>query len=316
MSDPASVQHLLATLEDATNLIKDYAVEASDGPVRSEPLPSLLEQCQALVHVDPQPLRSVHQFACTGGTLISKLLAAMPNVTMLSEIDPLSPSNLILGSPKAGPRFQPTDVLYGARFAARPIDDDTVAAVFTASVETLHREIGNRGGALVLRDHAHSQFCSDADWAARPTVRELLQRISVVKSVITVRHPLDSFLSLDKNGWRHFVPFAIDTYATRYEAFLDRHMGVPIFKYEDFVANTDETLAKICDALALPFVDGTEQLLPIMRMSGDSGRSSNRISYRPRRDVPRAILQQAKQSDAFKRLCETLGYPPSIDMAA
>lgn len=308
MTGSSSVQDLLRTLENTEDLIKDYAGEATD----LLSLPSLLQQCEALAAQKPEPIRSIHHFACSGGTLISKLLATMPNVTLLSEIDPLSPDQMVLGALTA-PRFQPTDVLYAARFATRPIDPDAIAVVFKASVKALHSEVCARGGSLVLRDHAHSQFCSHTQSDQRPTLRKLLQDIGDVKSVTTVRHPLDSFLSLSGNGWHHFLPFTLEEYAKRYETFLSHYSDVPTFRYEDFIAAPEQVLQQICETLDLPFEGGTEIFLPLLNMSGDSGRSSDKIEVRPRRDVPENIRRQAENCPAYERLCAALGYSPSVD---
>ncbi len=41
-----------------------------------------------------QPIRIIQHLSCTGGTLISKFLAAMPNVVLLNEVNPLSQLHL------------------------------------------------------------------------------------------------------------------------------------------------------------------------------------------------------------------------------
>ena len=35
-------------------------------------------------------LRSIHHLACTGGTLISKCIASMPDVALISEVNPMN----------------------------------------------------------------------------------------------------------------------------------------------------------------------------------------------------------------------------------
>ncbi|WP_212525603.1 sulfotransferase [Actibacterium sp. MT2.3-13A] len=310
MRTPPSADTLRHNLEEALDLLKDYAPEPLPQARLVEPLPSLLEQCETLCAALPEtePLRSVHHMACTGGTLLSKCLAVMPNVTLLSEIDPLS--TFILPKRHEARRFAPSDVIYGARTALRPIDDATAEAVFAASIEALHGALCAQGQRLVLRDHAHSQFCTDTDFAQRPTLREMLARRQPVLSVVTVRHPLDSFLSLHANGWRNFAPFTIEEYARRYAAFLARHDRIRVWRYEDFLDDPDGVLEQICAALDLPFVAGAEDLLSLVSLSGDSGRSANRIGRRKRREVPEEIRREAAQSAAYAELCDTLGYAP------
>lgn len=298
-----------AQLDETLDLLKDFTENAQHTPQTH--LPSLLEQCEALCDQapEPAPLRSIHHFACTGGSVISKCLALMPNVTLLSEIDPLTRKTI---HPR-DPEFSPTDLIYGARIALRPVADETVERMFLAALKVLQEDVCRDGGYLILRDHTHSHFCTDSAPPHRATMRELLQREGNVKSVLTVRHPLDSYLSLLKNNWhREFSPSTIDEYARRYLAFLERYENVARFRYEDFVSAPNDVLKQICQVLEIPFSADVEKLLPAVVLSGDSGRSSNRITPRPRAPVPPAILDEMEQSAAFAALCAALDYPTDV----
>lgn len=299
-----SAQDLLDSITESLDLLDGF--EGMDLP--AEPLPSLLEQCAAMVAQQPEavPLRSIHHMACSGGTLIAKCLSLMPNVTLLSEIDPLS--GIGLPQPGTVPPFRPFDLIYGGRVALRKIDDTVARRVFTAGLSELHKALTEQGRALCLRDHAHSQFCTKADPLARPSLRTMMADVAPLLSVVTVRHPLDAFLSLQRNGWVHFQPDTIDEYARRYMLFLDAHAGIEIRRYEDFVADPEAVLQDICTLLDLPFQSGFEPLLSAVMLSGDSGRSSNRIAPRARRAVSDLMIDQARSSDCFTDLCDRLGY--------
>jgi hypothetical protein len=73
---------------------------------------SLLDKCEQVTnsYKKPKPvIRVIHHLACSGGTLISKCISAMPNVYLLSEAHPFS--DLHLG--RETPIFcLPTLVLY------------------------------------------------------------------------------------------------------------------------------------------------------------------------------------------------------------
>ncbi len=309
MDSPPSTDSLRHSLEDALDLLKDYIPDQTLQARVLEPLPSLLEQCEALCARNPatEPVRTIHHMACTGGTLFAKCLAVMPNVTLLSEIDPLSTMML----PRSGDRlFAPTDIIYGARSALRPVDTATVERVFTASAEALHQALCETGQRLVLRDHAHSQFCTEVDFTQRPTLREMLSSRQQPLSVVTVRHPLDSFLSLRLNGWDQFSPFTLEEYARRYAAFLARYDRVRLWRYEDFIEDPNGVLQDICAALNLPFMAQAEDFLSIVSLSGDSGRTANRIGRRSRHQVPEEILDAIAHSTAYADLCTSLGYDP------
>lgn len=254
----------------------------------------------------PAPVRSLHHFACTGGTLIAKCLATQPNVVLLSEIDPLSP----LAQPKkhVPQPFAPSDIIYAMRNGLRPSDEKTVLAVFGAAITELHRQLEAQGRYLILRDHAHSQFCTSAAHDQRPSLREMLLERLPVRSAVTVRHPIDSFMSLRRNGWVHFSPATLEEYCQRYLAFLDRHEGLPVLRYEDFVEEPDAVLERLCTALELPFRAGSAELIGAVSLSGDSGRSGTTIAPRPRGAIPEDLLREAGASAGFEALCDRLGY--------
>jgi len=163
---PDLPRSLMDSLDEALGLLSDFA---SNQPIPESEIRSpakLLEQCEEICNnrLEPQPVRIVHHFACTGGTLICKLLATMPNTLLLSEIDPLSQ---IMTRNRRSPAFAPTDLIYGMRVALRPADDAAVIEVFTAGLRALYTQVGSIGQRLVLRDHSHSHFCTDIAIDAR-----------------------------------------------------------------------------------------------------------------------------------------------------
>lgn len=284
------------------------ALERSPAQEQAPALAALLDSCEARLAAPlaPEPVRTLHHFACSGGTLIAKALSAMPNTVVLNEIDPLSQIHTQV--PKQP--FFPTDMIAALRYSPRPIGDDTLLEVFGAGLLALRDDMTRRGMRLVLRDHAHSLFCTDHAPADRPDLYTVVRRISPVRGVVTVRHPLDSFLSLKHNNWVHFSPGTLEDYSRRYLAFLDVHTGLPVVKYEDFVTRTDETAARLCEILELPFDPCFETVMPLARLSGDSGRSSAVISARPRRALPPELIEEAGRSPSYDRLCARLDYRP------
>lgn len=308
MTAPPDVRALAADLDDAMRLLAGYG-GAQDSDGKEEPLPSLLAQCKALCDgfAEAEPIRSIHHFACTGGTLMARCVAALPNTVLLSEIDPLSRAKLEPTYPKT--EFAPHDVLLHLLRADHRVDQAVVIEAFQAAIAATLAALARRGQRLVLRDHSHSQFCTGVDAASRPTVHEMLVQCCRVKALVTVRHPLDSFLSLDALGWRQFSPFTLEEYGQRYLAFLARHAGLPLLRYEDFVPEPRAGLEQICGHLDLPYEPLSITLIGAVTISGDSGRSGTAIAPRPRRAVPPAT--EAQRGDpAYLRLCAQLGYDP------
>ncbi|SDY83734.1 sulfotransferase [Citreimonas salinaria] len=296
-------------LLDALALVEAAGTAAPDAPaLPAAPLPSLMRRCadEVAAAPAPEPVRLLHHLACTGGTVIARALAVMPGVTLLSEIDPLSP----LGLPARDetPPFRPHDLIFAGRVAVRPISDRQASAIFTAGLKVLQADMVAEGRHLVLRDHAHSRFCTDAAPAARPGVETLAAQVAPVRRAVTVRHPMDSFLSLQANGWMHFDPPTLDAYAARYHAFLDAHEGVTRLRYEDFAADPEAVLKRLCATLELPYRPGADARLALARVSGDSGRRGDRIAPRPPKPVPDTLAEAARDSAGYAALLARLGY--------
>lgn len=289
-------------------LLSSYA-ERSEHPA-GEHLQDLLGRCRAATDRnsarEAAPLRTIHHFACSGGTLISRVLAAQANVVLLSEIDPFSTMHLAPG------QFWPTDVLGHRDIGVRGFDGDVVEDVFLESLESLHVHLRRTGRCLILRDHPHSHFCTDQDFDARPLLGDVLRSRFLLRSVVTVRHPLDSFLSLARRKWVHFEPQTLEEYARRYWRFLDCYATLPLFRYEDFVLDTDRTLQEMLDVLAMPLLPDWRDVLPGVVLSGDSGRSGVHITPRPRHDIPEQIVRQEEISPTYTALCERLKYNPDF----
>lgn len=258
-----------------------------------------------------EPVRALHHFACTGGTLIAKALASMPNTLVMSEIDPLS----MMHMGRDQRPFGPTDLIPDLYHSPRLSGHDAILAAFAGTLGATYADLTRRGLHMVLRGHAHSQFCIHLDRKARPDLHRIVTDIMTplgvpVLGLVTVRHPMESFLSLSRNEWLHFRPATLAEYCVRYLDFLDVHAALPLMRYEDFLDDPAHWAAWMCDRLALPFEPQFEVMLPLARMSGDSGRSSNVIGPRPRRPVPAELAAEAAQSDSYAALCARLGYDP------
>jgi len=243
---PEGVEALATALDEALELLHDFRQESGGVALRADQPASLLDQCVALcseyVASPQEPVRTVHHFACTGGSLLCKCIAAMPNTQVLSEVDPLS----TLGTNPDVHRFAPTDMIQLMRQSTRGVNPQVLIELFLSNLDIIHDDAAKAGQRLVLRDHAHSHFCSGPDIPDRPTFRAMVQQRLPVLSVLTVRHPIDSYLSLQANGWLHFEPHTFDEYCRRYLAFLACHEDVTVIKYEQFTQQPHETMREVC----------------------------------------------------------------------
>lgn len=303
MSEPEA---LLRSIEEALGLLQDRAGPPAQRALVTQPLSSLLEKCQQtsaeIAARPPEPIRTIHHFACTGGTLFSKCLAVMPNTQLLSEVDPLSTMRDLI--------FAPSDLILHLRHSQRPVPQDVLLNIFLSGLQVLYDHSNRNGTRLVLRDHTHSHFCVGAEVPDRATFQALIATKFPTLSVVTVRHPLDSFLSLRYQKWHLFLPQTFDEYCKRYLAFLDAYQGLAVFKYEDLITDTDKTLADVCAVLQLLFVPDVLDLLSVVGLTGDSGRGGLVIEKRARRPVPEDVAAECLTSSTYTTLCARLGYDP------
>lgn len=262
--------------------------------------------CERAVKDNRQRISSIHHFACSGGTLLSRCLASQPNVALLSEIDPLSPIPLLR------PDFAPYDLLRTMQTGPRPLGSEDVEDIFLNYLKSVQDHAASSGYRVVIRDHTHSHFCMKQSPDERPTVRDILARAFTPLSLVTVRHPIDSFLSLRKKKWVMFEPGTLEEYCNRYMLFLNRYSGIPIVRYEDFVDEPDAVARKMCGLLGLSYAEDWRSILVHVRLSGDSGRSGDEIRARPRRPVPAALVEESTFSESYRALCDRLGYDPKI----
>ena len=283
-----AVQPIRDAIDEALSLIKSGggAAEPENSDVTfSDMSPSkMLGDIGALRPqirpLEAEPIRTIHHFSCTGGTLFAKCIASMANVLVLNEIDLQSS---LTPSARGQVHFTPTDLVALLRQGDPGVECAQITPLFLSGLQTLRAEQWKIGRHLVLRDHTHSHFLTGDGGSERPTFLETISGAFPTRSIVTVRDPVDSYLSMTKKGWhKHFSPATFDEYCRRYLIFLEKYDGVPIVKYEEFVSTPEATMQRICELLELAYFDGFEEVFSAFKFSGDSGRQSNKISFRHR----------------------------------
>jgi hypothetical protein len=317
-AEPDKFLQCLLEAEALLDEYTDFRYE-SGAPAPNHPRPqrfdlALIEQWAQACKPGVQgraPVRLLQQMACTGGTLISKCLAAMPNVALLSEVNPLSQ----LGLPPR-PRFAPTNLIELAYQAKIPLMDELSEKMFRADIEVISNHLHEIGQHLVIREHSHSDFMVGESTRRRGTIKDILEKDFQVLAALLVRHPVDSYLSLVNNGWLHFEPATFDEYCRRYLLFLECSEEVTLYKYEDFVDNPQTEMKRMCETLQLTFSEEFREIFDFIAFSGDSGRASDAITRRERREFTQSFAGEVNESNHFARLCADLHYEPRLDWPA
>ncbi|TCS41949.1 hypothetical protein BCF53_10453 [Reinekea marinisedimentorum] len=315
---PSSFEEFKRLLDESVGLIEASSV-SSLKPNESENIGvpdnietivdtnSLLVRCEQACqkHSSRKPtIRIIHHLACSGGTLISKCMSAMPNVFLLSEVHPYS--DLALGREK--PKYSPSDIVSLSKYASVPNQKTLAKKIFKQSIDAVFEHVHESGGHLVLRDHTHSDFNVSEKLPQKSVVSQILSESYDVKSILTIRNPIDAYASLVKNNWVHFSPKSFEEYCRRFLVLVSQFSDDEIFLYEDFTAKPHNEMMKMTEKLNLPYDESFDILYPIFRVTGDSGRSSNIIGPRSRRQLDEAYQNEIKMSESFPKISAKFGF--------
>ncbi|GGW82392.1 hypothetical protein [Alteromonas halophila] len=314
MSKSTDLKTLQQELQQALNLIDDYSTAKnvrSNLAVDGEGLTntqSLLKRCANVVSEDQSnkkpTLRIIHHFACSGGTLISKCIAAQPNVFLLSELHPTTRHGLDWSKAT----YTPRDIVTQAYYAKVPDVEELAEKIFVENIQNSCRHITAKGGYLVIRAHSHADYCMDMPTPEVDTVTRLLSPHFEIKQLVSIRNPIDSFLSLRNNNWVHFSPNSFDEYCLRLISFLKGFNKDNIIRYEDFVDTPEEVISQCSALLDIPINEDFFYYKDVFKVSGDSGRSGVEIKRRERKEISKQYKKEIAESENFKEICKYFGY--------
>ena len=246
-------------------------------------------------------LRTIHHLACTGGTVISKCLAAMPDVALISEVNPFN---------RFGSEFEPTNPLLQLERSYRTLSTVEIIDEFSCQIAHAYQICKGDNVDLIIRDHSHTDFCMGTAPSLVCPIADHLCSDYELLSAVTVRHPLDSYLGMLAQGWeKQFSPSNLDEYSRRYLAFLDRYASLPILRYEDFCAQPEAFMKNLCNIFDIGYSVSFPERFGDVILTGDSGRKGvSTIEPRPRRKVPEEVQNEIASSIMYSRLLCHLGY--------
>lgn len=254
-----------------------------------------------------KPIRVLHHWACSGGTLFSKCIAALSDVILLSEIHPYA----YLRGPIPQSTYNPTDIIQQLCLEQNRRDPRLCLAAFNGAIDRLHEECSRQGLALVLRSHSHLDFFIGGTPANAPLVSYELKKRHQLCELVTVRHPLDSWLSLKINEWdKHFRFSSFDEYCARCQAMLYSLQQTPLLRYEEFCSDPERVFTEVCRILNLKYDDSALTRSRSITLSGSSGRVGSEISKRERRVIPDDVLDEIRTSLSYVELCALMAYDP------
>ncbi len=246
-------------------------------------------------------IATIHHLPTSGGTVICKCLASQPHVVLLSELHPL----------RQTPNFNAFDPIPQFFNNYPEIADYSISSrqgVFLDRVDWIYQKAAKAGKQLILRDHVFTDFLPKYSPYKTSTLVNLLKQEYIVRPVVTLRNPIDAFLSSKMRGWHQGLTF--DEYCDRVLSFINTYAGVPIFHYEDFTINPQSVIQQICAYLSLDYRSDFLENFHNIQLTGNSGRKSQEKSIVPQqtREFDSEFRQEVLHSPTYQKLCQRFGY--------
>jgi hypothetical protein len=246
-----------------------------------------------------------------GGTLLSRLFAALPGVVLLSETNPRSASLF-------GGHLNPLKQLR----AWRPELLDDIAdfdqaeigypPLFGELLQTLVATAHHYDRRLIVRDFSYVDYIGVPFVWPIPydsSLDSALENRFTPRSLYLVRHPAAQLASL----WGHRVlqrALSAERFVYGCSAFLQVRRAAPLFRYEELTDSPEKVFRAMCEALGIDFdPDALKHFAQITAVTGHVGRAAEtQIS----RGAPSAGAARARaeleQVSGYPALLDALGY--------
>lgn len=253
-------------------------------------------------------IRILRNLARSGGTLIGKCIGCMDKVTLISEIHPanLQTTGPMMQAQKWFGLITTKDTL---RWKIRPPN----TLQFVSMCDIRSKSMGN---ALVLRDWSHLDYIGIPFTTPKFgfALREELESVYDTRIAVTVRHPIDQFLSLRE------LPIVqsqltLEGYLLGCKRFAEFASEHGFYRYEDFTKDPDTVLQGICNDLNLPFdPEYANKWQNFTHITGDTqpglGRGSVKktIQHFDRKPIDDNLLKAFQENTDYLKTCELLGY--------
>lgn len=249
----------------------------------------------------------MYQLGRSGSTVISRCVATMKGVALLSEVHPLATIELHT------PIFQAREFfrIGTAKIATGPGAGGAPAG-FAAQIAAIERECRARGLLLVIRDWTHMDFMGVPYTrpAYQMSTRRALAPLFRLVETATVRHPIDQWLSQEN------LPImrgrmTLQEYLRGYRLFAEEAARTGFIRYEDFTRDPDAQLRTLCARLEIAFdPEYRQRWKQYRKITGDviATRNQSDIQFSPRRPVRDGLLDEFAGNEDYTASLRLLGY--------
>ncbi len=198
-------------------------------------------------------------FSRSGGTVLNRCLGSLPNVVIMSEVNPV-------GGGKGSGEVNYSTVKDQAKHW---YGIDLKSEGFTENILELYNYCVDNGKHLIIRDFPYINFVpsplNNKNASNSFSTLEALNGKVDLKHFAFVRDSIDSWVSFGAKKPRKYFRY----YKKYVQAVIDADM--PFFKYEDFCTDTDETMKAICNYAGLEYSESYKNYGSFTTVNGDVG---------------------------------------------
>ena len=235
-------------------------------------------------------------YARSGGTVFSSAFSSLPNVVLVSEVNPNH-------NAKGSIREQLKN-WFGYEIAQGSYDE-----MANAASEICQKE----GKKFIIRDFSFIDFTPHKLNAFAPSksfsTLNILKDSVPVQPIALVRNAFDVWIS------RGCPPNFSENYLDYVKALLS--LGIPIYRYEDFCKKPEQTIQKVCEKTGIVFSpDFLQKSYSNQKITGDNdlqnpSRGSRLSTIQPlkRKRLPHFLVKKAEDDLQMAEANKLLGYP-------
>ncbi|GAA1438082.1 hypothetical protein GCM10009641_42050 [Mycobacterium cookii] len=246
-----------------------------------------------------------------GVTILARVIAALPEVVLLSETNPRSSAlyngylNPIVQIRKWSPELAAAISTFDEHELGYP-------PRFGELLECLHSASEKLGRNLVVRDFNY------VDFIGIPFVWPVAHASSLdlavagrfcLSPIVVVRHPGDQLASLRSHRAIR-ANLTAEHYLNSYFTFLDAMKGAPLFRYEDIVADPRSYFPQICSQLGLGWdLSALERIASIDQVTGNPDGNKESVIREPRKTDAAALAdEELRRFGSYSQLLIEMGY--------
>ena len=260
-------------------------------------------------------IRLIHNLPRSGGTIISKSLAAQKGIILLSEIHPEGVSiRKKMGVPpyQFDPIFQ--FQIWNNLFEKHEYENILNSNYkFEDKIDIIYEKTELANKELIIRDWSFADFFGKPfiEPSNKNLLLEILSKKYEILNLYIIRHPLNLYLSC-YNNFRFFRDnYNFDFFLKGYRNFFMDASKKNIFLFEDFILEPEKNLKNMCETLKINYDNNYLNRLKDINLTGDpNAKISTKIHYKNNISKKKLIkeddLDKIKNHTDFIRLMQDL----------